>query len=168
MIYSFIMTKTSERLEAWWKSPRGCFHKHKFNAKHRSVPFLFTFDEWWSVWDASGKWDQRGRGVGQYVMSRFGDIGPYSLGNVEIRLASDNTAERNRNSPTSSEAASAMGRASWANVSPEDRTRLMNERRANRVYGPHSDETRVKMKAAAKTALPKRVRNERGQWASST
>jgi hypothetical protein len=45
------------------------------------------------IWDASGKWDQRGRGDG-YVMSRYGDEGPYQKDNVYICLARENNSQR--------------------------------------------------------------------------
>lgn len=59
------------------------------------MPFLFTFDTWWQVWNESGKWDERGARGGAYVMCRIGDEGPYSPGNVYIGLHEANTAERN-------------------------------------------------------------------------
>ena len=160
------MSKTPERLKLWWKSPRGCYHKHKFNAKHRGVPFLLTFEEWWSIWDTSGKWKQRGRGRGEYLMSRFGDIGAYEVGNVEIRLASENVAERNRNHPMSAEQASVRSKRGWAKISEDERSRLGTARQAKRVNFSYSEESRAKMRASAKRVLSGRVRNEHGQWAT--
>lgn len=63
------------------------------NAKYRGIPWLFTFDSWLLVWEASGHWEDRGVKRGQYVMSRFGDVGPYSPENVEIKTASENCSE---------------------------------------------------------------------------
>jgi hypothetical protein len=75
------------------------FEVHKNNARLRGIPFLLNFDEWWTIWEASGRWDQRGSQRGQYVMSRPGDTGPYAIDNVAIVLAEENRAERNRNYP---------------------------------------------------------------------
>jgi hypothetical protein len=71
-------------------------------AKYRGIPFRLTFDEWMSIWLASGKWDRRGWRRGQFVMARPGDKGAYEIGNVIICLAEDNRAERNRNYPSPS------------------------------------------------------------------
>ena len=72
--------------------------KHKYNcqkgkAKHRGIDFNLTFDEWWEIWQQSGKWEQRGFRKGQYVMSRKNDIGPYAIGNVFIQPAEDNHSQ---------------------------------------------------------------------------
>jgi hypothetical protein len=64
------------RYQAYW-SKRG-------NAKERGIPFLFTFEEWWAVWEKSGKWHLRGRHRGGYVMARYFDRGGYEKGNVRI------------------------------------------------------------------------------------
>lgn len=74
----------SERSRRWRATPKGQFSVHKHNAKVRDVPFTLTFDEWWSVWQESGKWAKRGNRHGLYVMCRCGDEGPYALGNVYI------------------------------------------------------------------------------------
>ena len=69
------------------------YRHHKNLAKGRNIPFDLTFEEWWSIWQDSGKWEQRGRKRGQYVMSRFNDIGPYAKDNVEIKTQEDNFRE---------------------------------------------------------------------------
>ena len=65
----------------------------KSKAKHRGIDFNLTFEEWWDIWQKSGKWDQRGIHKGQYVMSRIADKGPYALGNVFIQTVGDNNRE---------------------------------------------------------------------------
>ena len=60
------------------------------SAKRRGISFNLTFDEWYAIWQQSGKYDQRGKCKGQYVMSRYNDIGAYEVGNVFIQLHSDN------------------------------------------------------------------------------
>jgi hypothetical protein len=70
-------------------------HQRK-GAKKRKIAFLFTFDEWWTVWRDSGKWEQRGKHKGQYVMARYGDIGPYATDNVRIATVQENNADAAR------------------------------------------------------------------------
>ena len=77
----------------WFQSPRGRYHQHKGSAGKRGIPFPLTFGEWWDIWQASGKWEQRGRRKDQYVMARFGDCGAYERNNVRICLAGENTDE---------------------------------------------------------------------------
>lgn len=72
---------------------RKAFLNHRGHAASRGVPFLMTFEEWWSIWEQSGHWSERGRRSGQYVMARFGDRGPYAAGNVKIILSEENRAE---------------------------------------------------------------------------
>lgn len=72
---------------------RKAFTTQRSKSKKRGILFLLSFDEWWSIWRASGRWHERGRGQGQYCMARFGDVGAYEVGNVKIILRTDNTSE---------------------------------------------------------------------------
>jgi hypothetical protein len=72
----------------------SAFTDQQRKAKHRGIEFLLTFGEWWTIWETSGKWEQRGCRKGQYVMARHGDIGPYQRDNVRICTVSDNYADR--------------------------------------------------------------------------
>ena len=63
---------------------------HRYNAKKRGVAFLLTKTQWWDIWQKSGHWEQRGHKQGQYVMSRYGDQGPYEENNVFIQLHENN------------------------------------------------------------------------------
>ena len=92
--------------EKWYASARAWEAKnpekkgyinHKSHAKRRGIPFLLTFEEWWAVWEQSGKWEQRGFRKGQYVMARFADQGAYEVGNVRICTVSENALERAAN-----------------------------------------------------------------------
>ena len=69
------------------------FSAQRSNAAKRGISFELTLGDWWSIWDKSGKWSERGVGVGRYVMSRFGDKGPYAAGNVEIILSTQNNSD---------------------------------------------------------------------------
>ena len=70
---------------------------HKHSAKQRGILFDLTFDQWYDIWQQSGKWDLRGKGKGTYVMSRIGDTGGYTLSNVYIQSNSSNVIEGNKN-----------------------------------------------------------------------
>ena len=74
----------------WNKSPKGKFNRQKNNAKRRGIEWLLTFEEWWKIWEDSGKWLQRGLGRDVYCMSRRKDTGPYSVENVFIQSGTNN------------------------------------------------------------------------------
>jgi hypothetical protein len=76
-----------------YRQPIGAFVQQRNNAKRRGIQWEINLWDWWTIWDASGKWDQRGRGDG-YVMSRYGDEGPYHKDNVYICLARENNSHR--------------------------------------------------------------------------
>ena len=75
-------------------TPQDAFRDQKRSAFNRNILWEFTFEEWWAVWEASGKWEQRGRKSGQYCMARYGDIGSYSADNVKIVTVNENTQEK--------------------------------------------------------------------------
>lgn len=77
----------------WSKTPRGLFSAQKRQAKQRKIPWELSFEEWWKLWQESGKWELRGLGYGKYCMSRFHDQGSYALTNVEIKPSVDNSRE---------------------------------------------------------------------------
>lgn len=77
----------------WNKSSKGRFNAQKNGAKERNIDFLLSFEEWWGIWQDSGMWESRGRGLGKACMSRLNDKGPYSIGNVKIQLQSENQRE---------------------------------------------------------------------------
>jgi hypothetical protein len=69
------------------------FRDHRAMAKRRGIDFNLTHEQWWGIWEQSGKWEQRGIKKGQYVMSRKNDVGPYELGNVYIQTQDQNMSE---------------------------------------------------------------------------
>ncbi len=71
-------------------TPMGRFALQKKNAHQRGVEWNLTFKEWWAIWVDSGKWYRRGKMIGEYVMARFKDQGPYSVDNVYITTSSEN------------------------------------------------------------------------------
>jgi len=77
------------------ETPYGRYIAHRQNAKRRGIGFEMTFEEWMSIWENSGKFEQRGRGKGKYCMYRINDTGPYKDGNVFIGLSEDNVRDGN-------------------------------------------------------------------------
>lgn len=75
-----------------WPTRAFCYQKR--TAGHRGIEWKFTLWQWWTVWQESGKWEQRGRGHNKYVMARKGDVGPYEAGNVFICTLSENSSNR--------------------------------------------------------------------------
>src|SRR5258706_1578724 len=72
---------------------RKKYRDHKADAKRRGIQFLLSFDGWMKIWLDSGHWNKRGRGRGKYHMARFGDKGPYAIGNVKIITHEENSKE---------------------------------------------------------------------------
>lgn len=73
---------------------REAFLKQRLNARHRGIGWELTVWQWWTIWQQSGHWNERGRGTGCYVMCRHGDHGPYKVGNVFIELSTVNVSQR--------------------------------------------------------------------------
>lgn len=81
------------------RTPTGAFNSQRHNAEKRGIGWELTFWQWWTIWQQSGHWSERGRGQG-YVMCRRGDVGPYAVGNVFIDKATVNSSEgRGKNRP---------------------------------------------------------------------
>lgn len=53
-------------------------------AKSNGTPFTLTFEQWWAIWDASGKFENRGRKKGQYCMACIEPKRGFVKGNVKI------------------------------------------------------------------------------------
>lgn len=75
------------------RTPIRSWHTQRSNARVRGIEWRLSLEQWWSVWEASGKFDLRGRRRGQYVMCRYGDRGSYSVDNVFIATCSHNARE---------------------------------------------------------------------------
>lgn len=80
-------------LGRWHKknTPAGRFFDQRRNAKRRDIEWRLTLPQWWLLWQESGHWEARGRSG--YVMSRFGDSGPYSIENIQIITSQQNGSE---------------------------------------------------------------------------
>ena len=68
------------------KDPRKAFRYHCNCMRLIGVAWDMTFAEWWQLWERSGKWAQRGRGPGCYVMARKDCAKPITRENVCIIL----------------------------------------------------------------------------------
>lgn len=80
-----------------YRTPTFAWHSQRSNAKTRGVEWNISLWDWWDIWQKSGKWDERGRGVDKYVMCRFGDSGAYEVGNVYIATCSHNCSVQPNN-----------------------------------------------------------------------
>lgn len=64
------------------KDPYAAFRGHKSRAKERGIDFQLSFSEWWGIW--RDHYHLRGGARDSLCMGRFGDTGPYAVGNVYI------------------------------------------------------------------------------------
>lgn len=76
---------------SWYTTPMGAFVNQRNNAKARGIEWGLKLWDWWTIWQESGRWDQRGRSGDAYVMCRFADHGPYARGNVYIATLRHNS-----------------------------------------------------------------------------
>lgn len=78
---------------AMWRSigakGRRAYVEQRRSAGARGIVWGMTLGEWWTLWQQSGRWLERGRGPG-YCMARIADDGPYAAWNVEIITNSQN------------------------------------------------------------------------------
>ena len=104
------------------------FMQQKHNAKRRNIEFLLTYDEWMKIWLNSGKLHLRGKTRGCYVMSRYGDSGPYSADNVEIKSMSENATESGVGNKYNT------GRKQSFNQVEQNRIRMMGNKHAKTKF----------------------------------
>jgi hypothetical protein len=69
------------------------FRYQRSKARSRGIDWCLTFEQWYQWWQDSDHWHERGITSGKYVMSRFGDVGPYSLDNIFCQTRDDNCRE---------------------------------------------------------------------------
>jgi hypothetical protein len=74
-------------------SPAEAWSSQRSNAKRRGIEWGLSFFEWMTIWNESGKWDQRGLGIGKYCMARKMDSGGYTADNVYITTCDDNVRD---------------------------------------------------------------------------
>lgn len=78
-------------VKAWNQTPKGKFTRQKANAKQRNIAWELSFEQWWSIWEKSGKWEKRGTSAKSYCMARINDEGPYAVDNVKITTMQKNS-----------------------------------------------------------------------------
>lgn len=78
-------------VERGFKDPLRAYWQHKRSAKTRGIEFLLTPMEWWDIW--APHYHNRGVKIGQKVMCRHKDEGPYATWNVRIDTTSNNVRE---------------------------------------------------------------------------
>lgn len=81
------------------KTPMARFLQQASRAKTRGIPWELTFEQWWSMWQLSGHWEDRGLGIGKFVMARHGDVGPYSVDNAFICPFEKNISDAHKFGP---------------------------------------------------------------------
>jgi hypothetical protein len=69
------------------------FYLQRNNARLRGIVWDLEYEEWLKIWKRSKHLYERGKGIGQYVMARYNDKGPYRRGNVYICSAEVNARE---------------------------------------------------------------------------
>lgn len=123
------------------KSAREKYKIHKYSAKGRGISFELTFEQWMKLWLDSGHWKERGCRHGQYVMARFGDIGPYSIDNVKIITNGENSIEGNIGNTN------ALGYKHTLEARAKMRGPKSEEHRA-KLRKPKSEEHKAKLRAS--------------------
>lgn len=90
--YRALIAKYGPRVPNTARNPFNAYSSQRNSAKCRGIEWNLSFREWWTVWQASGKWDKRGRGYG-FCMARYGDHGPYATWNVYICTGAQNASD---------------------------------------------------------------------------
>lgn len=103
------------------RKPTRAFASQKRNAGVRGIGWELTLGEWWSIWQQSNRWNDRGRGRG-FQMCRIGDQGPYSIDNVYIASGAVNIQDY------------------WADVKSGFRTRTISPRVSSAASPEHAKE----------------------------
>lgn len=80
----------SKKYRSYPKSIKIAFRQQRQNARNRGVAFSLNFAQFVSIWESSGKLQNRGRGAEKYCMARIGDSGAYEIGNVHIVTNAEN------------------------------------------------------------------------------
>ncbi|WP_313624103.1 hypothetical protein [Achromobacter sp.] len=71
--------------------PYHAFMKQKTRSAGRGIGFELTFAEWWEFWQ--DHYHLRGSGPNDLCMGRYGDTGPYAVGNIYLTTIRGNMAD---------------------------------------------------------------------------
>lgn len=74
-------------------SPAQIYTQQRKNAQFRGIEWTLSLPVWFSIWEESGRWADRGRGKGKFCMARHGDQGPYAKENVYIATNEENISD---------------------------------------------------------------------------
>jgi len=119
-------------------SLRKAFNRQRNDAKRRGIAFELTFDEWLTIWVGSGHLHERGRQRDQYVMSRFRDVGAYTVGNVAIIPQVENSITPHLGRPKSLEMRAKVSAANYGHAVSEDaRAKISAARRGRALSAEH-------------------------------
>jgi hypothetical protein len=82
-----------QRIAKYWmercgKDPRRDYVEHRANSAKRGIPFEFTFKQWMDAW--GDNYERMSIRNGGLVMCRYGDTGPYRVGNIYLASNSQN------------------------------------------------------------------------------
>lgn len=127
------------------KKLKKAFYIQKWHAINlRNIAFHLTFDEWLQIWLDSSHLEERGCRKGQYCMSRYGDTGPYAIGNVFIQTSSGNVGDAQKEKPSP--------------LKGQPKSEEHKKKMSAALKGkPRSEETKKKISAALK-GIPKRTK----------
>lgn len=147
-----------------YKEHRKVYLVQRRNAKRRDIPWEFNYIQWWRKWCESGKWNQRGIGSYQYVMSRFGDNGPYSYENTRICTSRKNHKETTYTHTLEGRrkiSLSKIGNKAWLGKkhSPETRKKISANHGKYWLGKEHSLKSRRKMSLSQKERWSRRKQN---------
>lgn len=129
--------------------PKRKFQEQRNAARRRNISFLLTFEEWWKFWQDSSHWYERGRNKGSYVMARFGDKGPYAVGNVKICTVEENAIDKKlflseETRDKLSKAHIGRKRDYWKKMTPEQKEQWSKDRTGHK-NPPRTKEQRQKI-----------------------
>lgn len=75
-------------------TPIPAYYMQRKNAHDCKITWEVSLNDWWSVWVKSGKYAERGRGVGRYHMARIDTSKGFSVGNVMIIEVTEASARK--------------------------------------------------------------------------
>ncbi|RKY56962.1 MAG: hypothetical protein DRP93_00225 [Candidatus Neomarinimicrobiota bacterium] len=112
------------------KDTKIVYHAHKNNATYRGAEYLLTFEEWYGLWESSGKWEQKGVRGHQYVLGRKDPTKPFVVDNCVIRTQSENMQRASKGKPKSVNTKRLMSQAKQGKEKTELHKQHMSEGQA--------------------------------------
>lgn len=131
---------------------RIAYSTQKCTSRLRGIAFLLTFDEWLKEWIDSGHLHERGCKKGNYVMARFGDTGPYAVGNVKIITCGENVSEAHPDTIPEWHKEAIRTANTGMKLTVEQRAKVANAKRGKRQTPEHI----ANAKEAARKAFQRR------------